>query len=127
MRLNSYKFIQLSLIIVYIWFGLLKVLGASPVEDLVKVSFPAFPQPAFLILLGFYEILAGALLINKKTLRIGIVMIWLQLGGIFFGAIMNPFIYFQNGNPLLLNINGEFVIKNLVLFAASYLLWEKNY
>ena len=126
MKINSYKFIQLSLVIVYVWFGLLKVIGASPVVDLVRDSFPMFPQPAFLIFLGLYEILAGVLLVSSKTLKIGLILIWLQLGGIFFGTIVNPFIYFQEGNPFLLNVNGEFVIKNLILLAASYYLWEKN-
>lgn len=126
MKINSYKFIQLSLVIVYVWFGLLKVIGASPVADLVRDSFPMLPQPAFLIFLGLYEILAGVFLLSRKTLKIGLILIWIQLGGIFFGAIVNPFIYFQEGNPFLLNVNGEFVIKNLVLLAASYCLWEKN-
>jgi uncharacterized membrane protein YkgB len=126
MKPNSYKILQLSLVIIYIWFGVLKVLNSSPVAELIQKSLPAFPQSSFLLFLGLYEILAGVLLLHKKTLRIGVVMIWLQLAGIFLGAIINPFIYFQKGNPFLLNINGEFVIKNLVLLAASYYLWEKN-
>lgn len=126
MKINSYKFIQLSLVIVYVWFGLLKVIGASPVADLVMDSFPMFPQPAFLIVLGLYEILAGVPLLSRKTLKIGLILIWLQLGGIFFGAVVNPLVYFQGGNPFLLNVNGEFVIKNLILLAASYYLWGKN-
>lgn len=126
LKLDSYSLVKFSLVIVYVWFGLLKILNSSPVAELIAQSFPSLPQSNFLLVLGLYEVAAGLLLLHKKTLRIGIIMIWLQLAGIFLGAIINPFIYFQKGNPFLLNINGEFVVKNFILIASSYYLWTKR-
>lgn len=119
-------FIKISLVIVYIWFGVLKILGVSPVESLIKDTYPWLPEPQFIIVLGLWELMVGILLLSKKTLKIGIILMWLQMGGIFLGLIINPSIYFQNMNLLLLTTEGEFVIKNLVLLSASYVLWKKN-
>ena len=126
MKLNSFTLIRYSLVIVYIWFGALKVLGASPVQNLVQWTYPSFPEPMFMIVLGVWEIVVGLLLLYKKTLRIGLILMWLQMGGIFFGVILSPSYYFQNMNLLLLSSNGEFVVKNLTLLSASYYLWEQT-
>ncbi len=126
MKLDSFKLIKYSLIIVYVWFGLLKLLGVSPVANLVVNTYPSLPEPLFLNFLGIWEIVIGALLLSNKTIKIGILLMWLQLGGIFMGVVLNPSLYFSGPNILYLDANGEFVVKNLVLLAASYYLWEKT-
>ena len=125
MKKENFKYIRISLAIVYVWFGLLKVIGQSPVADLVKQTYPSFPQPAFLIFLGIWEVSIGILLLSAKTQRAGIVLMWLQLGGIFMGALLNPALYFGS-NIFLLNTNGEFVVKNIVFLASSYYLWRES-
>lgn len=105
------------------WFGLLKVLGISPVAGLIKVTYPSFPH-GFIIFLGIWEILIGLFLLNKITLKFGIVLMWIQLAGIFAGALLSPSVYFTSANFLTPNASGEFVIKNFVLLAASYALWK---
>ena len=126
MKLNSFKLIQYSLVIIFIWFGVLKILGVSPVGDLVKGTYPIFPEPLFMTVLGIGEVLIGLLLISTKTIKLGIILMWLQLGGIFFGVVLSPTFYFQNMNLLFLSANGEFVVKNLVLLAGSYFLFEQS-
>ena len=126
MKNNSYNFIKISLAIVYIWFGTLKVLGASPVTDLVKTTYPTFQESNFFIFLGLWEVAIGFLIMFRKTIKLGIVLMWLQLGGIFMGMILNPSLYFSGMNVFLLNTNGEFVIKNLVLTSAGYYLWKSK-
>lgn len=114
--------LRISLAIVYIWFGILKVSGLSPVADLIKATYPSFPEPFFITFLGIWEIAVGIGLIYKLFLRVTLALLWLQMGGIFFGFILSPSLYFLQGNPFLLSINGEFVIKNLVLIAASIVI-----
>jgi hypothetical protein len=46
-------------------------------------------------------------------------MFWAQMAGTFLVLIVHPSLSFQEGNPLLLTVEGEFVIKNLVLMAAG--------
>jgi hypothetical protein len=42
-----------------------------------------------------------------------------QLLGTFLVLLVQPEVAFQDGNPLLLTVEGEFVIKNLVLITAG--------
>lgn len=120
------NYIKISLAIVYVWFGALKVLGVSPVERLIKETYSWLPEPQFIIFLGFWEILLGVLLLFRKTLKTGLILMWIHMGGVFLGLVFNPSIYFRNLNIFLLTTAGEFVIKNLVLLSASYYLWGKK-
>jgi uncharacterized membrane protein YkgB len=44
---------------------------------------------------------------------------FLQMAGTFLVFVMRPDVAFQDGNPLLLTVEGEFVVKNLILMAAG--------
>lgn len=123
MSIKGLNIIKLSLILVYFWFGFLKILGTSPVADLVKTTYPSLP-PEFIVFLGVWEVLIALFLINRKTLKIGLVLMWIQLGCIFLGAVINLPIYFTDSNIFTPNTNGEFVIKNFILLAASLTLWK---
>lgn len=126
MKIKSYSLIKYSLALVYIWFGLLKVLGVSPVAGLVKDTFTSFPEPMFLTVLGVGEIVIGLLLLSRKTVKLGVFLMWAQIAGIFIGVVLNPILYFSGANLLYLGTYGEFVVKNFVFIAAGYYLWEKN-
>jgi hypothetical protein len=43
----------------------------------------------------------------------------LQLSGTFLVLLLRPDVAFVDGNPLLLSVEGEYVMKNLVLLAAT--------
>ena len=51
--------------------------------------------------------------------RLTLFLFWLQLSGTFLVLVLRPDIAFQGGNPLLLTVEGEFVIKNIVLIAGG--------
>lgn len=122
--MNKYgvSLLRISLAIVYIWFGLLKVIGISPVTDLIKTTYSSFPEPSFIVFLGYVEIIVGIGLLLKLYLRIILALLWIQMAGIFFGFFLTPSVYFINNNLLLLSSNGEFVVKNFVLVAASLVI-----
>jgi putative oxidoreductase len=48
-----------------------------------------------------------------------LALLFLQLAGTFLVLLIWPEAAFQEGNPLFLTTEGEFVIKNLVLIAAG--------
>jgi hypothetical protein len=52
-------------------------------------------------------------------LRLTLLFFFLQMAGTFLVLIVHPDLSFQNGNPLLLTVLGEFVVKNLVLLSAG--------
>jgi putative oxidoreductase len=111
--------IRISLGIVFVWFGLLKVVGVSPVFDLASHVVYWLPAELFVPLLGIWEIAIGVGLLLGKALRVILSLLFLQLAGTFLVLIILPGAAFQGGNPLFLTTEGEFVIKNLVLIAAG--------
>jgi putative oxidoreductase len=119
--MSSYSIliIRVSLGIVFVWFGLLKVMGVSPVFDLASHIVYWLPSELFVPLLGIWEIAIGVGLLLGKALRVILSLLFLQLGGTFLVLIILPETAFQGGNPLFLTTEGEFVIKNLVLIAAG--------
>lgn len=126
--MNRYgiSLLRISIAVVYVWFGILKIIGTSPVTDLIKTTYPSFPEPFFIIFLGVWEIVIGIGLLFKFCLRVTLALLWLQMAGIFFGLFLTPTAYLIGGNPFLLNTYGEFVIKNFVLVAASIVIGGKE-
>jgi uncharacterized membrane protein YkgB len=111
--------LRLALAAVFIWFGVLKVIGRSPVEDLVASTVYWLPADAFVRFLGVWEIIVGLGLLVPVALRLTLLLFWAQMAGTFLVLIVNPQESFTDGNPFLLSTIGEFVIKNLVLIAAG--------
>ena len=108
--------------IIFLWFGFLKLIGESPVVDMVSQTFSFLPTHPFIIVLGVWEVIIGVGLLYKKTLRITLLLLWLQMGGTFFAIFLAPAMFFKGMNPFLLTMSGEFVIKNLVLIASSLVI-----
>ena len=119
MRVYGIPLLRITLAIVFIWFGLLKVIGKSPVAELVAQTVYWISPEAFIPWLGAWEIAVGLGLLFAVALRLTLLLFWLQMTGTFLVLVLRPDIAFQAGNPALLTTEGEFVIKNLVLLAAG--------
>lgn len=114
--------LRMALGIVFVWFGLLKVIGLSPVHALVARTVYWVSPEWFVPFLGFWELVIGLGLLIRVALRLTLFLFWLQLAGTFLVLVFRPDIAFQGGNPFLLSTEGEFVIKNLVLIAAGLVI-----
>lgn len=119
---SGIRVLRIALAIVFIWFGALKVIGRSPVADLVAQTVYWFDPAKFVPVLGLWEICVGIGLLFRLMLRVTLLLFWLLLAGTFSVLLVNPHIAFQGGNPLLLTMEGEFVVKNLVLIAAGLVI-----
>ena len=108
-----------SLALVLVWFGALKLAGVSPVVDLVAKTLPWLPPGVLIPALGAFEVVLGALLAWGRLLRVTLALFWAQMAGTFLVLLLRPDVAFQGGNPLLLTVEGEFVVKNVVLAAAG--------
>jgi len=111
--------LRVCLGIVFFWFGLLKVIGKSPVAELVAQTVYWVSPQWFVPCLGVWEMVVGAGLLFAVALRLTLLLFWLQMAGTLMVLVLRPDMAFQGGNPLLLTTEGEFVIKNLVLIAAG--------
>jgi len=111
--------LRVSLGVVFIWFGLLKVIGVTPVADLVVAVISWVPAALSVPLVGIFEVVLGFGLVVGYGLRFTLLLLWLHLAGTFMLLLIRPDLAFQNGNPLFLTADGEFVIKNLVLISGG--------
>ena len=121
MRKWGIPVLRVALGIVFLWFGALKIFGVTPVADLVGQTYSFFPVTEFLVFLGVWEVAIGIGLILKIFLRSVLAMLWLQMLGTFIASILEPSMFF-NGNIFLLTIEGEFLVKNLVLVASGIVI-----
>jgi len=115
----SVPILRISLGIVFLWFGALKVFGVTPVADLVAATVYWVDPDWFVPFLGVVEMLVGTGLILRRAMRTILAVFLAQMAGTFLILILLPAVAFQDGNPLKLTVEGEFVIKNLVLLAAG--------
>ena len=111
--------LRFSLGLVFVWFGLLKVIGVTPVASLVTAVVSLIPAAFSVPLVGLFEVVLGVGLMVGYGLRFTLLLLWLHLAGTFLLLVIRPDLAFQNGNPLFLTADGEFVIKNLVLISGG--------
>lgn len=111
--------LRISLGIVFVWFGALKVAGVSAVGGLVAATVPFVDSAWFVPALGVVEILTGVAFATGRFLRVVLPVFAAHMAGTFLVLIVLPDVAFQGGNPLVLTAVGEFVVKNLVLLSAG--------
>ena len=114
--------LRIVLALVYVWFGVLKLVGHSDVFGLVQVTVPWFDAHWFVPTLGVIEVLLGIGLFVGRFRRLVLIGVMGHLIGTFLTFIDAPSWMMHNGNLLLLNMNGEFVLKNLVLITGAFVL-----
>lgn len=119
LRQHSPTILRITLALVFVWFGMLKILDLTPVEDLVRATLWYAPLPWIVPALGVVEVLLGLGLLFRVAMRLVLLVVFLQLLGTFSVFVFLPQVAFVGGNPLLLTVEGEFVAKNLVLLAAA--------
>lgn len=114
--------LRVAVAVVFVWFGALKVLGVSPVEELVTKVVFWVPKSVALQVLGWTEIFVGVALLFRFAMRLAMALFFVHMPGTFLILVLHPELAFQHGNPLLLTTVGEFVLKNIVLLAAGTIL-----
>jgi len=115
---NSLAALRIAIAAVYIWFGALKISGTTPVRALVEATTPWTDPSWFVPAMGVFEVMLGLWLMIGRGLWAALPLFVAHMIGTFGVLVMVPDIAFQDGNPLRLTVEGEFVVKNLVLLAA---------
>ena len=110
--------------IVYLWFGGLKLINASPAAELVVQTVFWLPPRLALVFIGSWEVLIGIglLFAHPLLLRVTLFLLWLQAAGTFQVFFLLPQEAFQGGNLLLPTLEGQYTFKNLVLIAAGLVI-----
>lgn len=111
--------LRVSLGIVFVWFGMLKVVDASAVGGLVAGTVPFLDASWLVPALGVVEVAMGLAFAAGRFLRLVLPVFALHMAGTFLVLPVLPDVAFEQDNPLMLSVVGEFVVKNLVLLSAG--------
>ena len=114
--------LRLALALVFVWFGALKISGASPVRDLLAATLPFINPDISVPVLGAVEVLLGLALAIGRFPRFTLLVLAGHLMGTFLTFITAPELMIAHGSPWQLTADGEFVVKNLVLISAALVL-----
>ena len=110
--------LQISLGIIFIWFGVLKVFGDSPANDLITKTVYWFNPDIFIPILGIWEAAIGLCLLVPSFIRVGLFLLALQMPGTFLPLVLLPEVCFVS-IPFNLTLEGQYIVKNLVLIGAA--------
>ncbi|GAA4005503.1 hypothetical protein GCM10022631_15910 [Deinococcus rubellus] len=125
--LHGITLLRLSLGVVFFWFGVLKFFpGVSVAQELAThtitvLSFGLVPPAVSLPLLATWECAIGLGLLSGRFLRLTVLLLLTQMAGTFL-----PLLFFRhetfNVFPLVPTLEGQYIIKNLVLVSAGLVI-----
>lgn len=121
MQSSGLLLIRIAMGLVFIWFGALKPIHLSPAEQLVIDTTFWIPIPNFVVWLGIWEIVIGVCFLFERTLRIGIILLFLHMPGTVLPFFILPEVCFTSF-PFGLTLEGQYIVKNLVLVAAGFVI-----
>lgn len=123
MRSWGTRALRLSLAVIFLWFGLLKPFGLSSAEPLVLATtswIPLFSPAEWVTLVGWWEVAIGVTFLFRRTVRIAIALLALQMVGTFMPLVLLPDITFQPGHvPYAPSLEGQYIVKNLLIISAA--------
>lgn len=104
--------------VVFVWFGALKALDISPAAQLVADTIVFVPPEVFVPILGVWEVLIGLCFLYRPLVRVGILLLFLQMPGTFLPVLLLPDVVFT-AVPYGLTVEGQYIVKNLVIIGAA--------
>lgn len=123
----SVPFLRLSMGVIFLWFGTMKFFpGASPAEDLALrtievMTAGGIPLSLARVLLASLECVIGVGFLIGRFLRPTLLTFAFQMVG-----TLSPLVLFPNEifgpSPLTLSLEGQYMIKNVVLIGAGLVL-----
>jgi uncharacterized membrane protein YkgB len=118
MRTWGVLLLRLSLGIIFLWFGALKIVGVSPAQELIERTVYWADPSWFVPLLGVWEVAIGICLIVRPLMRLAILLLFLQMPGTIMPLFLLPEVTWQIP-ALAPTIEGQYIIKNIVLISAA--------
>jgi uncharacterized membrane protein YkgB len=125
------RWIRFSLGIIYFWFGALKFFpDRSPAQQIAmdtieRLSFGLVPGYQGLLLLAAWEVVLGIVLILGFRQRLWTGLLFIHLLGTFSPLLLFPVLSFHDF-PFGFTLLGQYIMKNLVLVAVVWLLWNED-
>lgn len=123
-----------AIFVVYFWFGILKVTGASPANSLVagllEKTLPFITFQQFIVAFGWFEMALGLFFLWPKLDRLSIFLFGVHMVTTLMPLFLLPAVAWQAW--FVPTLEGQYIIKNLVLMAlvidiaANVKPWRKD-
>lgn len=110
--------LRLSLAVVFLWFGLIKIWPASPADPLVERTVFFLPHHMFFPTLGLWEAIVGVLFLHRRTTVLAVPLLAFQMLGTQLALVFAPTWTWVNP-PFVPSDVGVYVLKNWILLAAA--------
>ena len=117
--------IRIPIFIIFFWFGFLKIIDLSPAQQLIKDTvywMPFLSAESWTYVIGVWEVLIAICFLFKRTTLIAMILLFLQMSGTFLPLLILPEITFQNSNPFLPTLEGQYIIKNIIIITAALII-----
>ena len=124
--------LRYALAFVFIVFGILKPLGVSPAERLVLETVdwvPFFSARTMYVIIGWWEVAIGLCLLFRPLIRLGILLLAMQMIGTFLPLVIVPeFCYVKK--PALggrfemwtFTTDAQYILKNLLIISGAMIV-----
>lgn len=117
-----------ALFVIYFVFGLLKLIGLSPANELAigfaeKMGFGAYAYELY-YLLAIVECVIGVLILFPRFTRVAILLMFGHIA-----VVCSPLIFYTEAvwqSPFVPNLEGQYIIKNAALVALALGLVAKT-
>jgi uncharacterized membrane protein YphA (DoxX/SURF4 family) len=123
----SIPLLRIGLGLIFLWFGALKFFpGLSPAQELATrtidmLTLGIMPASLSIIVLATWECVIGLGLIVGRGMRLILLLLFAQMAGTVLPVFFFPQEVFLH-IPYAPTLEGQYIIKNLVLVAAGLVL-----
>lgn len=112
---------RVTLGLVFVWFGTLKVAGVSTATSIIAHTVYIGSPKVTVPILGLWEALIGACLIIRPLVRIALLLLAVRLPGTLLALLIMHETCFQAA-PWAPTVEGQYLIKDLMLFGAAMVI-----
>lgn len=110
--------LRVSLGLIFLWFGFLKIVGVSEANELASRTVYWIRPEIFIPILAVWEMLIGIGLLFRPFVRGALFLLLLQMPGTFLPLVLLPDVCWIQA-PWAPTLEGQYIIKNLVLISAA--------
>jgi uncharacterized membrane protein YkgB len=112
---------RLTLAMVFLWFGTLKVAGYKSATSLIAHTV-YFASPEIVVpILGLWEMAIGICLLVHPLVRVALLLLAIRLPGTLLALILRADVCFVEF-PWVPSLEGQYLVKDFLLFGAALVI-----
>jgi len=118
LRQHGHGLHQVSLGVLFIWFGLLKPFGHKTTTSILAHTVYWGNPESVVVMLGWWEVAIGVCIIFQPLVRIAVLLLIIRLPGVILAFVLKSEVCFI-AFPFAPTPEGQYLIKDLAIFFAA--------